>query len=191
MLETIIMALGLAVDASCVSMSNAMAEKNMRILKALAIAALFGLFQAVMPMFGHFAGTLISKYISAFIPVIALIILSALGIKMIVECVKDKAKKSDVVREKTLRVSEILIQAFATSIDALSIGVVYVNSSIGSAMLSFGIIGAITFLLSFIAFFVGKKFGTLVKNKAAIIGGIILISIGLKIFLEYIISLGG
>lgn len=191
MLETIIMALGLAVDASCVSMSNAMTEKNMRILKALAIASLFGIFQAVMPMFGYFAGTLISKYISAFIPVIALIILSALGIKMIVECVKDKAKKSDVVREKTLCVSEILIQAFATSIDALSIGVVYVNSSIGSAMLSFGIIGAITFLLSFIAFFVGKKFGTLVKNKAAIIGGIILIAIGLKIFLEYIISLGG
>ncbi len=191
MLETIIMALGLAVDASCVSMSNAMAEKNMRTLKALAIAALFGIFQAVMPMFGYFAGTLISKYISAFIPVIALIILSALGIKMIVECVKDKAKKSDGVREKTLRVSEILIQAFATSIDALSIGVVYVNSSIGSAMLSFGIIGAITFLLSFIAFFVGKKFGTLVKNRAAIIGGIILIAIGLKIFLEYIISLGG
>ena len=191
MLETIIMALGLAVDASCVSMSNALAEKNMRTLKALAIAALFGIFQAVMPMFGYFAGTLISKYISAFIPVIALIILSALGIKMIVECVKDKAKKSDGVREKTLRVSEILIQAFATSIDALSIGVVYVNSSIGSAMLSFGIIGAITFLLSFIAFFVGKKFGTLVKNRAAIIGGIILIAIGLKIFLEYIISLGG
>ena len=92
MLETVFMAMGLAMDASCVSMTNAMSEKNMKWLKAIFFTLLFGVFQAVMPMIGYFVGGAFSKLLLNFIPLIALVLLTALGLKSIIETVKDKKK---------------------------------------------------------------------------------------------------
>ena len=78
----------------------------------------------------------------------------------------------------------LLIQAIATSIDALSVGLVFVGINYPFVILYTGIIGIITTILSLISVFIGKKFGDIFSNKAEIVGGIILIAIGLKIFIE-------
>ena len=186
MLETVFMAMGLAMDASCVSMTNAMSEKNMKWLKAIFFTLLFGVFQAVMPMIGYFVGGAFSKLLLNFIPLIVLVLLTALGLKSIIETVKDK-KKGNEVKEKRVGMGEIFLQALATSIDALSVGVLFIEKSVGEAMLSFGIIGIITFAMSFICYLIGKKFCGWLKNKAAIVGGIVLILVGLKIFLPSVL----
>ncbi|MDE6189174.1 MAG: manganese efflux pump MntP family protein [Clostridia bacterium] len=187
MLYAIGLGIGLAMDASCVSMTNAMVEKNMRLVKALAMACLFGLFQFVMPLIGYFLGSLLSKYISAFIPIIALILLSIIGIKMIIESVKEK-KEGEELKQKKISPAELFLQGLATSIDALSVGVLFIADTKSSAVLSFAIIGCVTFALTLIAFFIGKKLGLLLKNKAAIVGGVILIAIGLEIFIKSLIG---
>ena len=102
---------------------------------------------------------------------------------MIIECVREK-KKGEELNEKKITPLELFVQAIATSIDALSIGVLYIAEGIAKALISFSIIGGITVAMTFAAFFVGKKFGALLKNKACIAGGIILILIGLEIFIE-------
>lgn len=102
---------------------------------------------------------------------------------MIIECVREK-KKGEVLNEKKITPIELFVQAIATSIDALSVGVLYIAEGISKALISFSIIGGITAMLSFAAFFLGKKFGAMLKNKACIVGGVILIIIGLEIFIE-------
>ncbi|MDE6372646.1 MAG: manganese efflux pump MntP family protein [Clostridia bacterium] len=186
MLETVLLAIGLAMDASCVSMTNAMTEKNMRLIKAVLITLLFGIFQMIMPLIGYLIGSAFSKHLLTLIPLIALILLSALGLKSIIEVIVNK-KKGKQIEEKKIGIGEIFIQAIATSIDALSIGVLFIADNISSALLSFGIIGIITWGLSLIAFFIGKKFGKIMKNAAPIIGGIVLILVGLKIFIPSVI----
>ncbi|MDE6758848.1 MAG: manganese efflux pump MntP family protein [Clostridia bacterium] len=183
MIHAIVLGLGLAMDASCVSMTNAMVEKNMKIVKALIMALVFGIFQFAMPLIGYSLGSLMASYLTAFIPIIALVFLSVIGIKMIIECVREK-KKGEVLQERKIKPVELFVQGIATSIDALSVGVLYIAEGIGKALISFSIIGGITVALTFAAFFIGKKFGALLKNKACIVGGIILILIGLEIFIE-------
>ena len=183
MLHAVALGFGLAMDATCVHMTNAMVEKNMKIVKAFLIALTFGIFQFAMPLVGYGIGTLLESFLSAFIPIIALVLLSIIGIKTIIESVKEK-KKGEEIQEKRIKPLEVFVQAIATSIDALSVGVLYIEEGIGSALISFTIIGVITMGLTFGAFFIGRKFGSLLKNKAAIIGGVILIIIGLEIFIE-------
>ena len=186
MWETVFLAIGLAMDASCVSMTNAMTEKNMRPIKAVLSTLLFGIFQFAMPLIGYLVGSAFSKHILTLIPLIALILLSVLGLKSIIEVIVNK-KKGKEIEEKKIGIGEIFIQAIATSIDALSVGVLFIADGISSALLSFGIIGIITWALSLVAFFIGKKFGKLLKTAAPIIGGVVLILVGLKIFIPSVI----
>ncbi|MDE6471649.1 MAG: manganese efflux pump MntP family protein [Clostridia bacterium] len=191
--QSIFLALGLAMDATCVSMSNALAEKNMRPIKIILSTLLYGIFQTVMPIIGYFVGATFEKQLKTFIPLIALVLLSIIGLKSIIETIVDikkrKANGDEVTKEKKIGVGELFIQAIATSIDALSIGVIFIAEpyNITTAMISFVIIGIITWGLSLLGFFIGKKFGKLLKNSAPIIGGIVLILIGLKIFIPSVI----
>lgn len=211
------MGIGLAMDASCVSMTNGLTEKNMKLTKIIFISLLFGIFQALMPVLGYFLGGFFSKYIQKFIPLIALIVLSILGGKMIIETLREKKHNIKITQEVTqsqlgseteqngeqivdtlpaepvesirrIKGREIFIQAIATSIDAFSIGVLYISETVTFAMLSFMIFGIVTMLMCIAAVFIGKKFGILFKDKAGIIGGLILIAVGLKIFIEYLIE---
>ena len=184
MLHAIALGFGLAMDATCVHMTNAMVEKNMKVIKAFLIALIFGVFQFAMPLIGYGIGSLMESFLTAFIPIIALVLLSIIGLKTIIESVKEKKKGGEEIQEKRIKPAEVLVQAIATSIDALTVGVLYIAESVGKALISFTIIGVITTGLTFGAFFVGRKFGSLLKNKAAIVGGIILIIIGLEIFIE-------
>lgn len=199
---------GLAMDACAVSMSNGLREPKMKIGKILTIAAFFGVFQMGMPIIGYLALTVLNNILgekfttvfSYFIPWIALILLLYLGIKMLVDgfkssdpCKKcdnysicnehcDKKKESEESSGKTLTIKELFVQAIATAIDALSVGIIFAEKAPLEAYLSFLIIGVVTFIISVAAVFIGKKFGTIFSNKATIAGGFILIAIGLEIF---------
>lgn len=167
-------------DAACVSMSNGMCY-NTRLKHALGIGAAFGLFQGAMPVIGYLAGSLFSKQIAAFDHWIALILLAFIGGKMLCDAIKGDDNASCSSR---LTLKLLLMQAVATSIDALAVGVslAAVNANIFAAA---SIIAISTFLLSVIAVYIGRRLGTRLNKKASIFGGTILILIGLKIFVEH------
>ncbi len=185
----LLLGVGLSMDACAVSISNGLANKKISIKETLLIALTFGIFQMMMPLIGYFIGSLFTNLIVKIVPYIALALLSFLGIKMIVDSIKSRKKNEDEEEKeeeniKKLSFKMLLIQAIATSIDALSVGLVFVGINYPLVILYTGIIGIITTILSLISVFIGKKFGDIFSNKAEIVGGIILIAIGLKIFIE-------
>lgn len=186
---------GLAMDACAVSMSNGLAEPKMKLGKIFTIAGFFGVFQIIMPIFGYLAITVLSatlgenftRIFGYLVPWIALTLLLILGIKMIVEGIKEgkDSNKENEESVKKLTIGGLFVQAIATSIDALSVGVIYGNVVPLEAYTTFLIIGIVTFGISVAAVFIGKKFGTIFSNKATIAGGIILCAIGLEIFFSH------
>ena len=186
---------GLAMDACAVSMSNGLAEPKMKLGKIFTSAGFFGVFQIIMPIFGYLAVTVLSatlgenftRIFGYLVPWIALTLLLILGIKMIVEGIKEgkDSNKENEESVKKLTIGGLFVQAIATSIDALSVGVIYGNVVPLEAYTTFLIIGIVTFGISVAAVFIGKKFGTIFSNKATIAGGIILCAIGLEIFFSH------
>ncbi len=186
---------GLAMDACAVSMSNGLAEPKMKLGKIFTIAGFFGVFQIIMPIFGYLAVTVLSatlgenftRIFGYLVPWIALTLLLILGIKMIVDGIKEgkDSNKENEESVKKLTIGGLFVQAIATSIDALSVGVIYGNVIPLEAYTTFLIIGIVTFGISVAAVFIGKKFGTIFSNKATIAGGIILCAIGLEIFFSH------
>lgn len=186
---------GLAMDACAASMSNGLSEPYMKRKKSFLIAGLFGFFQILMPILGYLTITILSstlgdsfsKIFGYFVPWIALILLLFLGIKTIVEGVQEGKENETIESKKVKNISfeYLLLQAVATSIDALSVGIIYGNVKPLEAYLTFAIVGLVTFGICIVAVYIGKKFGTLFANKATIAGGIILIAIGLEIFFTH------
>ena len=200
---------GLAMDASAVSMTNGMNETKMKLPKMILVAAMFGIFQCIMPLCGYFVGNIFKSFLEKFTAIIALLLLSYIGGKMLYEGIKaireqkKSAKESDNEEEnvelsekKKLTFGQLFIQAIATSIDALTVGLVFIGVGVSYgldnnffAILVSVIIGIVTFIFSIISLFIGKKFGELLSDKAQIVGGLILIGIGLKTFIQFIISI--
>ena len=176
---------GLSMDACAVSISNGMCYGNIHKKQIILTAFSFGFFQALMPVLGFFAGSLFSDAIESIDHWIALLLLSIIGGKMISEAVKElRCPEACLISCKSLTAKTLIVQAFATSIDALAVGIGFavIKVDIFSAALCIGII---TFINSLIGSHLGKKFGELFKQKAEIFGGLILIGIGIKIFLEH------
>ncbi|MGN0452842.1 MAG: manganese efflux pump MntP family protein [Ruminococcus sp.] len=185
--NSILLGLGLAMDAFSVSMADGLNEPKMKRGKMLLIAGVFGLFQGVMPLIGWFCVHTFLRLFEAFepfIPWIALILLSMIGIKMLADGIKNKGEESESVK---LSISALMIQGVATSIDALSVGFTIAEYGFLMALTSALVIMAVTFAVCIGGVFIGKKFGTKLSNKAQIFGGIILILIGLEIFITGII----
>lgn len=179
--------LGLSMDACAVSISNGMCYGNIHKKQIFSTAAAFGFFQAFMPILGFFIGSAFSEYISSLDHWIALILLGFIGGKMIIEAIKElKYPEACLTSSKYLTPKTLLLQAVATSIDALAVGVGFavMKVNILSAALSIGII---TFITSIIGSHLGKKCNEMSKQKAEILGGSILIFIGIKIFIEHTI----
>ncbi len=176
----------LAMDAFSASIANGIKEPTIKVKKALLIAVIFALFQALMPLIGWICvHTIVEKFeiFTKFIPWIALILLSFLGIKMIIECYK----KDDDEKDYKIGFLALIVQGIATSIDALSVGFAIPEYNFTQALLCVSIIAILTFIICFIGVIIGKKFGNIFSNKAELIGGIILIIIGLEIFLSNIL----
>lgn len=177
---------GLAMDACAVSMANGLNEPSMKTGKSLLIARTFGFFQALMPMTGWLCVNLLVRYFSVFnsiIPYVSLALLGFIGGKMLADGIKNK---NDNENKKTLTFSALIMQAIATSIDALSTGFAMeeITNDVWEALLCSTIIAVVTFAISFCSIFIGKKFGDKLGNKAQILGGVILIAIGIEIFVK-------
>ncbi len=191
LIELILLSVGLAMDAFAVSIGNGLSMKKSSPKAALAIAFSFGLFQALMPTAGYFLGSAFESVISEFDHYIALIFLGFIGGKMILDGIKElresKKTKGSEKEEKPFRLSfgALMVQSVATSIDALIVGVSFAalpDVNIWTAVL---LIGAITFVISLAGVFSGKKFGQLLGSKAEVFGGLILVGIGVKVFIEH------
>lgn len=183
--ELILIGIGLAMDAFAVSVSKGLSMRTVNYKAGVIIALAFGIFQAGMPVLGWLLAVRFERYIAAVDHWIAFGLLLLIGIKAIVEAVKDRKKEEEEVPEYVLKWGELLILAVATSIDALAVGIslAVLNVNIWSAA---GIIGIITLILSFLGVLIGNRFGVRFKRKAEIAGGIILILIGVKILLEHL-----
>jgi len=183
MVEIILIALGLAMDAFAVSIANGITTKQLRISNALKMAIFFGSFQAFMPVLGWFAGLNLRDLISGVDHWIAFGLLTFIGCKMIYESVRIEASKKEVA---SINLYVLLILSVATSIDALAVGLsfAFLKISIATPII---VIGTVTFLFSFIGVSFGNKFGHIFENKIEIAGGLILLGIGVKIVAEHMI----
>lgn len=178
-----LLGVGLAMDAFSVSLANGLNEPQMRMKKMCGIAGVFAFFQAAMPMIGWICVHTIVQYFKAFekcIPWIALLLLLFIGGKMFLEGLQHKDEEET---GSKLGISALLVQGVATSIDALSVGFTIAEYGFFMAFVCSLIISVVTFCICMEGLNIGKTFGTKFANKAAIIGGLILMGIGVEIFL--------
>lgn len=191
-LTLLLTSLGLSMDAFAVSVSNAMCYKTANKKMSLLTSAMFGFFQGAMPLIGFFAGSFFSDYIKSFDHWIALLVLGFIGGKMVVDAIKEMREIQSVTECPLLTFKTIFFQAIGTSIDAMAVGIGFAalgNSELfGGVFVSCLVIALITFVCCLIAHIIGKKAGELLKEKAQIFGGAILIIIGLKIFIEHMMG---
>ncbi len=186
-LEIIVVGIGLSMDAFAVSICKGLKMNGFSAKKALIICAFFGGFQALMPLIGYFVGGLFEQYITAVDHWIAFVLLAFLGIKTIIESVRDKDFETSDRTDEPLDLKELLLMAIATSIDALAVGITmaFLDLAVG-IWGAIAIIGSLTALICFAGAFIGYKFGSKFKKVAEIIGGSVLILVGLKILLEHL-----
>ena len=153
----------------------------------IVLAAFFGGFQALMPTLGWFLGSQFQTYITAIDHWIAFILLTLIGGKMILDVIKEKGENEEVCPDDSVRIDlkEFFLLAVATSIDALAVGITFAFLQVKLAS-SVTIIGCITFCFTIAGVLIGNVFGTKFKDKATILGGVILIAIGVKILLEHL-----
>ena len=194
-LNSLLLGVGLAMDAFSVSIANGIVESNMRKGRMLKIAGVYAVFQTVMPLIGWLLVTTVAHIFvsfSVFIPWIALILLLFIGGKMVIEGIKDR-KKGEKKEEKSetskLTFGALILQGIATSIDALSVGFTIAEYSFIQAFASSLIIGVVTLVICLIGLIFVKKIGNKFSSIATIIGGVILILIGIEVFVRGIIGL--
>ena len=177
-----LLGVGLAMDAFSVSLANGLNESKMKKNKMCAVAGIFALFQALMPMIGWLCVHMLVQYFKVFekfIPWIALILLLFIGGKMLLDGIRHKCSE---VENTGVGLAALLVQGVATSIDALSVGFTISEYGLLMALVCALIIAAVTFIICMAGLFIGKKIGTCVAGKANILGGVILICIGIEIF---------
>lgn len=187
-LNSVLLGVGLAMDAFCVSLANGLNEPNMPLKKTNLIGGTFAFFQAAMPMIGWLLVHTLLTYFQIFehfIPWIALLLLGYIGGKMLYEGIKNKEAEE----KPATNFKGLLLQGVATSIDALSVGFTIAEYQVIFAVVASLIIAAVTYIISVAGVFLGKKFGTKLAGKATVLGGAILIVIGLEIFIKGIIGL--
>lgn len=180
--EIFMIGVGLSMDAFAVCASNGLVYKNVNRRWSLAMALCFGIFQALMPTAGYFLGSAFEKYITAFDHILALVLLGFIGVKMLIDGIRDK---DDGASGLKMTFGILLLQGIATSIDALAVGISFAAMSDVSILPAASLIGCTTFCLCIVALVIGKRFGRLLGAKAQIVGGVILVAIGLKIFIEH------
>lgn len=178
-LELILLGVGLAMDCFAVSLAKGMAAGKLNLWPAVVMALFFGIFQAGMPLIGYFAGSYFASLIARIAPWVALVLLGFIGGKMVKEHFSPEEEEAD--NDYGLRT--ILVLAVATSIDALATGLIFVGQS-DVLPLAVSIIGICSFVFSMAGTLIGVFAGSRFKFPANLIGGLILIGIGLKIWIN-------
>ena len=187
-LTMILTSVSMSIDAMTVNATNGLAEKTIKQGKMVFLSFLFGLFQFGMPVLGYFVGQTFEQYVSAYIPWIGFGLLMLLGIKSLVDWIKETVERKkggfEEPREKEISVGRMFVEAIATSIDALCIGFAYMWLPIGEAMLFFGVIGITTFILSYLSILLAKWLAKWLQNWAGLLAAAVFMGIAIKILLE-------
>lgn len=181
-IEILMIAVGLAMDAFAVSLGIGTTGRASRPRPIFRLSFHFGLFQAVMPVLGWLAGSTVAAYIASFDHWVALALLAFVGLRMIRSglATDEESQAADPSRGGTL-----VMLAVATSIDAFAVG-------LSLAMLQVRIlypavvIGVVTGGLSLVGLLAGGRLGRLFGKRMEILGGIILISIGLRVVISHL-----
>lgn len=190
-IEIVILGVALAMDAFAVTVSNVFCYRGASRARLLLLPIAFGVFQGLMPLLGYFLGGLVGDIIEQYAGIVTLVILGLIGGNMIKEGVQElrearEAKQTgddecgcapDAAAVLTIKV--VLVQAVATSIDAFAVGVSLRAASVNIAEAAI-IITLTTFLCCLVALVIGKRFGTMLGERAEIVGGIVLVAIGIK-----------
>ena len=192
-LNSVLLGVGLAMDAFSVSMANGLHDPKMNKGTMCKIAGTFGIFQAAMPMIGWVCvHTIVELFASfeRFIPWIALALLGYIGGKMLVDGIKGEEAEE----ATELSAGALFMQGVATSIDALAIGISFACTGYrSSADLAepLIIIGLVSALFSVFGYLLGIRFGSTVTRriKPELLGGLILIAIGVKVLISHLYGL--
>lgn len=192
LLEILMLGVALATDAFSVTISNTFAFDDHRFSRLMRMPLFFGLFQFGMPLAGYFVGGIAAELIEKYAGVVSLVILGFIGLNMLYsgyKALKEDASEEDEEEAQqdaqqgatTLSYGKLVFQAVATAIDAFAVGVSFRAHSVDILVAS-ALFGIITAILCTIALFIGKKLGSLLGDRAEMVGGIVLILIGLKAF---------
>lgn len=185
LIELFLIAVGLSMDAFAVSVCKGLAMPKCTFKKVAIVGLWFGGFQALMPAIGYILGAQFQEAIASIDHWIAFVLLALIGGNMIHEALDNDEEEADA----SLNVKTMFLLAVATSIDALAIGITFAFLKV-NIIPAVCFIGIVTFIISFAGVKIGNVFGARYKNKAEIVGGIILILLGLKILLEHLGFLG-
>lgn len=185
LIELFLIAVGLSMDAFAVSVCKGLSMPKCTFKKAAIVGLWFGGFQALMPAIGYILGAQFQEAIASIDHWIAFVLLALIGGNMIREALGDDEEEADA----SLDVKTMFLLAVATSIDALAIGITFAFLKV-NIIPAVCFIGSVTFIISFAGVKIGNVFGARYKNKAEIVGGVILILLGLKILLEHLGFLG-
>jgi manganese efflux pump family protein len=182
-LSTFLIALGLAADCFAVALGGSMSIRRLRYIQVLRTGLAFGAAQTLMPVIGWLVGRTVINYVAGYDHWIAFALLGVIGGRMIWEAFheKDEQKEGADISRGLL----LLTLAFATSIDALAVGLsfAFLKTSI---LLAGAIIGVVAFLITHLGFYLGRKAGAVLGRNARIIGGVILIGIGIRIVVSHL-----
>ena len=188
-LRGVLFGIALAMDAFSISVAQGLREPEMRLSREMEIAGVFGAFQMGMPLLGWGLVSEMERVFSAlqpWIPWVALALLLFLGGRMLAEGLRNRGGESDTAAVTGL--GSLLALGVATSIDALSVGLTMAELPPMAAVTETGIIGAVTFGICFAGLRLGRKIGGSLRDKAPILGGLILIGIGIEIFLQGVLG---
>lgn len=181
-IELVLIGIGLSMDAFAVSITNGLCCTNINRRRALLTGLCFGGFQGLMPTVGYFLGKAFEQYIRAFDHWIALILLGYIGGKMIFDALRPGEEE---LHQTLLTPKLLFIQGVATSIDALAVGVSFAALQDVNILFAALLICCETFAFSVVGVVFGKRVGQKLGNRAQLVGGLILVCIGLKFFIEH------
>lgn len=180
----LLIAVGLAMDAFSVAITDGIILKNIRLRYAFKIGLFFGIFQFGMLFIGDTLGGTFSSYISACDHWIAFFLLLFIGGKMFYDAIWGKDEELE-EEKNPLGAKTLTVLAIATSIDALAVGVSFAAMNVDIITAS-SVVGLVAFVFSFAGVYIGAKFGNIFGNKSEIIGGLVLMGIGVKILIKHL-----
>ena len=180
----VLIGIGLSMDCFAVSLAIGTSTKAKLLNAALIIALCFGMFQTGMTLLGWAAGTHLTELIADYDHWVAFLLLAVIGIKMVIEGWRKEDEQAPV---DVMQLVPVIILSVATSIDALAVGVSFAFLQV-EILVPALIIGIVTFVFSFAGVLSGTRLDSVLGNRVEIIGGLILLTIGLKILLEHLFT---
>ena len=184
-LEALILALALCVDTLVVSATTAFRSK-MAYKRGFLMALILGFCQFAFPLAGAVIGDVARSFIEAVDHWVAFSLLAIVGGKMVVEGFRNE-EEAESTKYSNLSVGMFFLLGVATSIDGLAVGIgLGLDNALKTVLWVVAIIGVVTFLVSMLGIYLGKRNIPVPERTANIIAGMVLIGLGAKILIEHL-----